>query len=213
MYCKHCGKELPDYAHFCRFCGGEVTPLTTPPVTGPAPEIPNLSPDEPAAIEPQPWAVPNEEIPNDLGVSGESASYDPQMQDYESNFGVGVTAGYVPNAYEEPGEAFSADYEDILREFSEVEPPAFQDTPLPPPVSPTPPQSGGNQKFSNKKLLILVSAAMMILILVLAIFLCIKVLIPKSQPNDPVEQEQYTMEVTPTASASQKPSPLSLIHI
>lgn len=58
MFCKNCGKELPDNAKFCSGCGTPVAP----PAPAAAPETPAAAPEAPVAAPETPEAAPETSV-------------------------------------------------------------------------------------------------------------------------------------------------------
>ena len=62
VFCKNCGKELPDSAKFCSGCGTPVAPEATAPGAEPPVEETPVSPAPPAEEVPVPSASPTEDL-------------------------------------------------------------------------------------------------------------------------------------------------------
>lgn len=222
MFCKHCGKKIPDYARFCIYCGEAVEPIAPSPNSAPvaetapvseasefsvSPDIPQSTPDffhQPPTLSPAenmaPETAPDtlEDIPDILP---------PEDQPLEEL--------YVPESRLPLNPEPIGSYQEIMEEFSHVgkdkpasENPQTEDKNGSP--SPQKPLQSKQQKIlallGARKRIFLISGLILGLCLVAAAaFLVLRIFAPASETpvlDSPPPSVLETVAETPKAEAS-----------
>lgn len=214
MFCKYCGKQIPDHSRFCRFCGKDIAPAAEPPVippdnstqndtlSGTVPVIPDLS---------STFSDPGTFGANYVDPGAPAYGTTPDYSDgFSSEYDVPPDGGYASGGnyvnstyYGGYGADDVGSYEDIMKEFgtdtSDDVPPLIYDVP---PAAPA--KASGT---SNKKILVLISAAVTLVLLSVTVFLCIKMLVPDPEDDPIVQEHEHSEYVSPSPSATPTPSP------
>lgn len=212
MFCKHCGKKIPDYARFCIYCGGAVTPLSETPVAGATPvaEAPKV-PDTPV-IPDIPEAPDTSAIPDDPGffhkpaslLDAEAAAPEipsasfPEIPDLTPPGLQTLDASYVSED-EAAARGAVGSYQEIMAEFSGSAPEPPAEPHQPPQAEPTK-EKKLPDILGSKKRIILASGLILAVCLVGAVILVLLRLSP-SEVQAPAEISVMTPAPEPPAEA------------